>query len=59
MTNNPGLATKNRNLLTFEELQRLHLQCVLEYVGGDKSRAAEILGIGRSTLYSLLTRMKA
>src|SRR6266403_838498 len=58
VTNIPGLATKNHNLLTFEELQRLHLQRVLEYVGGDKSRAAEILGIGRSTLYSLLTRMK-
>jgi DNA-binding NtrC family response regulator len=57
-TNNPELAAKNRNLLTFEELQRVHLQRVLEYVEGDKTRAAEILGISRSTLYNLLSRFK-
>jgi DNA-binding NtrC family response regulator len=44
--------------LTFEELQQRHLQRVLEHVGGDKTRAAEILGISRSTLYNLLSRVK-
>jgi DNA-binding protein Fis len=45
--------------LTFEELQRVHLQRVLEHVEGDKTRAAEILGVSRSTLYNLLSRAKA
>jgi DNA-binding NtrC family response regulator len=31
---------------------------VLEAVGGNKARAAEILGIGRATIYQLLSRMK-
>jgi DNA-binding NtrC family response regulator len=59
LANNPELVTKNHNLVTFEELQHLHLQRVLEYVEGDKTRAAEILGISRSTLYNLLGRIKA
>jgi DNA-binding NtrC family response regulator len=59
LANNPELVAKNHNLVTFEELQRLHLQRVLEYVEGDKTRAAEILGISRSTLYNLLGRIKA
>ncbi len=45
-------------LLTFDELQQRHLRRVLEYVGGEKARAAEILGISRSTLYNLLARSK-
>lgn len=45
-------------LVTFEELQRRHLQRVLAHVGGDKTRAAEILGISRSTLYSILSKVK-
>ncbi len=39
-----------------EEIQKRHL--VLEAVDGNKSRAAEILGIGRSTLYQLLFKME-
>jgi len=31
---------------------------VLERVGGNKARAAEILGLGRATIYQLLSRMK-
>lgn len=45
-------------LLTLEELQHRHLRRVLDYVEGDKTRAADILGISRSTLYNLLSRMK-
>jgi DNA-binding NtrC family response regulator len=35
-----------------------HLQRVLDDVGGDRERAAEILQIGRTTLYRLLKRNK-
>jgi DNA-binding NtrC family response regulator len=48
--------THNDNLLSMDEVQERHLVSVLERMGGDKSRAAEVLGISRSTLYNLLAR---
>jgi len=45
-------------LLSLEELQRRHLIRVLEKVGGNKARAAEILGVSRATIYHLLSRIK-
>jgi DNA-binding NtrC family response regulator len=58
LANDAESAPQDGKLLTFEELQRRHLQRVLEHVEGDKTRAAEILGISRSTLYNLLARIK-
>ncbi len=40
--------------ITLEELQRRHILKVLEYTGGNKKRAADILGIERCTLYAKL-----
>ena len=45
-------------LFSLEEISRRHVMRVLERVGGNKARAAEILGIGRATIYQLLSRMK-
>jgi two-component system NtrC family response regulator len=59
LTLNLEANVQEQKLLTFEELQRVHLQRVLEHVAGDKTRAAEILGISRSTLYNLLSRANA
>jgi DNA-binding NtrC family response regulator len=59
LTPNIEATAQGQKLLTFEEMQRVHLQRVLEHVEGDKTRAAEILGISRSTLYNLLSRARA
>lgn len=46
------------SFLSLEELQRRHILRVLEGVGGNKARAAEVLGIGRATIYQMLSRIK-
>ena len=40
--------------LPLKEMERQHILAVLQYVGGSRTRAAEILGIGRKTLYRKL-----
>ena len=59
LENHSEPAAPEDKLLTFEELQFRHLRRVMEHVGGDKTRAADILGISRSTLYNLLSRTKS
>lgn len=41
-------------LMSIDQLERRHAQRVLDHVGGNKMRAAEILGISRTHLYQLL-----
>ncbi|MBL8742230.1 MAG: sigma-54-dependent Fis family transcriptional regulator [Myxococcales bacterium] len=45
-------------LVTVEELERRYIQKVLKQVGGNKSRAAEVLGVDRRTLYRKLDALK-
>jgi len=45
-------------LLRLDEVQRRHILRVLDMVDGNKARAAEILGVGRTTIYHMLDRMK-
>jgi DNA-binding NtrC family response regulator len=45
-----------RDLPTLDELERRYLQHVLHAVGGNRSRAAEALGIDRRTLYRMAER---
>jgi DNA-binding NtrC family response regulator len=40
--------------LSLEELEKLHIQKILELSGGQKARAASILGINRTTLWKKL-----
>lgn len=47
-------ATGPVELISLAEVERSHAQRILNAVGGDKLRAAEILGISRATLYRLL-----
>jgi len=48
----------NNLLLPLDEVERRHVLRVLEAVGGNKAKAAEILGIGRGTVYQILSKMK-
>ena len=55
------LPAQDECLISLDELQKRHTMRVLERVGGNKSHAAEILGISRATIYQLLgqTRKEA
>jgi DNA-binding NtrC family response regulator len=50
----PHSKTDSDALLSIRDLVRLHARHVLDRVGGNKVRAAEILGISRTHLYELL-----
>ncbi|HYL38422.1 MAG TPA: sigma-54 dependent transcriptional regulator [Bryobacteraceae bacterium] len=51
----PDLPQKNpENLVPIDEITLRHARYVLSKVGGNHSRAAEVLGIARTTLYRLL-----
>jgi transcriptional regulator with PAS, ATPase and Fis domain len=54
----PG-AVEDEQLLPLDELERRHARRVLDRVGGNRVRAAEVLGISRATLYRLLAESKA
>jgi DNA-binding NtrC family response regulator len=41
-------------LMSIDQVERRHAQRVLDHVGGNKVRAAEVLGISRTHLYQLL-----
>jgi DNA-binding NtrC family response regulator len=47
---------QNDAQLSMEQATKLHAQRVLAHVGGNKVRAAEILGISRTYLYELLKK---
>ncbi len=48
----------DETFLPLEEMERRHVLRVLEGVGGNKARAAEVLRISRATIYQILSRMK-
>jgi transcriptional regulator with PAS, ATPase and Fis domain len=50
----PEAAGADSPFLSLADVERNHVRRVMEMVGGNKLRAAEILGISRSTLYNLL-----
>jgi two-component system NtrC family response regulator len=47
-------STSNAPFQPLREVERQHILAVLQFVGGSRTRAAEILGIGRKTLYRKL-----
>ena len=53
-----GSAGQDDSMISLKELQTRHVLRVLELVGGNKSEAAEILGVSRTTIYQLLAQTK-
>jgi two-component system response regulator HydG len=51
--------TAEEGLLPLEEVERRHIQKVLDAVGGNKSKAARILGINRKTLRMKLQKYQS
>ncbi len=49
-------ASRHGGMATLEENERQHILWVLEQTAGNKSRAAEILGIDRASLWRKLKR---
>jgi DNA-binding NtrC family response regulator len=49
-------ATKSWTLLPLEEVRREHIERILELCSGNRVRAAQMLGIGRTSLYRYLKR---
>jgi DNA-binding NtrC family response regulator len=47
-------ASAGQTLVSLDEMQRIHTLRVIEAVGGNKVRAAAVLGVSRATLYRLL-----
>lgn len=50
--------TINEPLLSLQEMERLHIKRVLGYTGNNRTRAAQILGISRSTLNEKIKNYK-
>ena len=49
----------DEELVSMETIQQRHLLRVLNRVEGNKAKAAEILGVGRNTVYQILGRIRA
>jgi DNA-binding NtrC family response regulator len=52
-------ANQPEEIITIDELERRYVMRVLTIVGGNKSRAAQVLGFDRRTLYRKLERYQA
>lgn len=55
-TQRMGAREENWRPLPLDEVRRVHIKRVLEMCGGNRVRASQILGIGRTSLYRFLKR---
>jgi DNA-binding NtrC family response regulator len=52
----PAIQEENWRPLPLEEVRKIHIQRVLEMCNGNRVRASQVLGIGRTSLYRFLKR---
>jgi DNA-binding NtrC family response regulator len=52
----PSVQEENWRPLPLDEVRKVHIQRVLEVCNGNRVRAAQVLGIGRTSLYRFLKR---
>ena len=50
---------KNVDLLTLEELEKRHIKRVLKVTGGNRPKAAKILGVNVTTVYRKIEKYSA
>jgi len=55
----PVIERDDDELVSMEIIQQRHLLRVLNRVEGNKAKAAEILGVGRNTVYQILSRIRS
>lgn len=51
-------ATGESNAFSLSHMEKLHIQRVINYTGGNKTEAAKLLGIGAATLYRKIEEYK-
>jgi transcriptional regulator of acetoin/glycerol metabolism len=51
-----GKTKSSNNPITLEALEKEQIRSILEKTEGNKAKAAELLGIDRSTLYRMIKR---
>lgn len=52
-----GIAESREDLKTLEEVSKQYIEEVLQKVGGNRTKAAEILGINRTSLWRIIRRL--
>jgi len=52
----PAARPDEEHFLSLDELESLHVRRILEATGGNLTRAAEILGVTRTTLYNKIRK---
>ena len=54
--NRPGPGDRRHTPMTLDELERAHIERTLKHHGGNRTRAAQELGISRATLINKIKR---
>lgn len=54
--NRPGVGDRRHTPMTLDELERAHIERTLKHHGGNRTRAAQELGISRATLINKIKR---
>lgn len=57
LNENKKIKVSNEELQTLEEVSKLHIKFILEKTKGNKTKASEILGLNRTSLWRIMQRL--